>query len=351
MAFILKSSDALTQLTTLNGTRLAELGGKYAPQIVAGLAVVGIAWQAAQLTWLLLAPSPVIAIPADANNANLPAPSATAINPQSIANAHLFGISGASSGATDPNNLPQSQMGLVLAGTMALEDPEAGYAIVGENAANAKFYRVGTVINGNARLHSVYADRVIIDRNGVLETLVLPRGAPSTAPVPAARNVVTTNPVGENLRRIAANNPSALGELLRAQPVFSNGVQKGYRVYPGRDRQQFTRLGLQPGDLVTSVNGSTLDDPNRSTEILNTLTSSSTAQITVERNGVNQQLTLDMAQVSLPDTATSTSSESSSASSGPAPGGGFNGPPGNRSGRGNRNGGTPNGSPADDSAQ
>lgn len=346
MASILKSSGTLAQLGTFSGPRLAELGARHAPQIVAGLAVVGIAWQAAQLTWLFLAPQPEASPAIDPMTPS--PPPANTVNPQNIADAHLFGIAGATSGSADPNNLPQSQTSLVLAGTMALDDPEAGYAIVGENAANAKFYRVGAIINGVARLHSVYADRVIIDRNGSLETLVLPRGVPSTAPVPAARNVVTTNPVGENLRRLAASNPSALGELLRAQPVFSNGVQKGYRVYPGRDRQQFVRLGLQPGDLVTSVNGSTLDDPNRSGEILNTLTSSSTAQITVERNGTNQQLTLDMAQISVPDT-TATDDSSSSANS-PAPGAAFNGPPGNRGGR-NRNGGVPNGQPAGTSAQ
>lgn len=350
MASILKSSGTLAQPGTFSGPRLVELGIRYAPQIMAGLAVVGIAWQAAQLTWLFLAPQPAASPAIDTSKAAVPL-ATTTVNPQSIADAHLFGIAGASSDSTDPNNLPQSQTSLVLAGTMALDDPQAGYAIVGENAATAKFYRVGAVINGVARLHSVYADRVIIDRNGSLETLVLPRGAPSTAPAPTVRNVAAlnnsgANPMGESLRRLAASNPSALGELLRAQPVFSNGTQKGYRVYPGRDRQQFTRLGLQPGDLVTSVNGSTLDDPNRSGEILNTLTASSTAQITVERNGTNQQLTLDMAQISIPDT---TASDNSSSASSTAPDEPFTGPLGNRSGR-NRSG-TPNGQPAGPSAQ
>ncbi|MGE0113885.1 MAG: type II secretion system protein GspC [Steroidobacteraceae bacterium] len=349
----LKLPGALAQLGTLSGAQWAELGARYAPQIVAGLAVVGIAWQAAQLTWLLVASGPTAMAPASpAPDAAVPQAAANNINPQSIADAHLFGIAtGGSNLAADPNNLPTTQMSLVLAGTMALDDPEAGFAIIGENAATAKFYRVGTVINGGVRLHSVYADRVILDRNGALETLSLPRGMPSAAPAPTARNVVTTsNPVGENLRRIITSNPSALGELLRAQPVFSNGLQKGFRVYPGRDRQQFTRLGLQPGDLVTSINGSMLDDPNRSNEILNTLIASSTAQVTVERNGASQQLTLDMAQISLPD-AGSDSSDSSAGNRAPLQSNGFNGTPGNRSLRNNRNTGAPDAQPADASAQ
>lgn len=337
----LKLPNALAQLS---GTQWTELGARCAPQIVAGLAVVGIAWQAARLTWLLFTPGPA-ATSTLAPHSAAPQAASTALDPQVIANAHLFGTAATGSGAAaDPSNLPATQMSLVLAGTMALDDPEAGFAIVGENAANAKFYRVGTAINAGVRLHSVYADRVIIDRNGSLETLVLPRGVPSSAPVPAARNVLTSNNlVGENLRRIVTSNPNALGELLRAQPVFSNGVQKGYRVYPGRDRQQFTRLGLQPGDLVTAINGSALDDPNRSGEILNTLISSSTAQVMVERNGASQQLTLDMAQISLPDTGSDNNAAVAN--------GAVDGTPENRGLRGPRGMGVPNGQPADASAQ
>jgi general secretion pathway protein C len=323
----LKPSNLFSQLGTLSGPQWAELGIKYAPQVVAIVAVIGIAWQAAQLTWLLLAPGATPTAAPNAIAAVDPGQSAvTTVNPQSVADAHLFGVAGASNGPTDPNSLPQTQVPLILAGTIALDDPQAGFAIVGENAVNAKFYRVGTMINGGVRLHAVYIDRVVIDRNGTLETLVLPRGAPSNAPAPVVRNVVTTS-VGENLRRIATTNPSALGELLRAQPVFANGVQKGYRIYPGRDRQQFARLGLQPGDLVTAINGAALDDPNRGGEVMNTLVASSTAQVTVERNGTSQQLSLDMAQISLPEPASDGSVNSV--------------PPTNRGLRGNRNGGVP----------
>lgn len=307
-----------------------------APRVVAGLAVIGIAWQAAQLTWLILTPKTQITAGSAPVVMATPAARTTATNTQTIADAHLFGLPSATPSAADPSNLPQTQMSLVLAGTIAFNDPEAGYAIVGENAANAKFYKVGATINGAARLHSVYSDRVIIERNGTLETLVLPRG-PGSFIAPAPRTGVNDTTIADNLRRLATSNPSALGQLLRAQPVFTNGVQKGYRVYPARDRLQFTRLGLQPGDLITAVNGTPLDDPNRSNEILNTMTSSSSVNVTIERNGAVQQLTLDIAQVSLPDASTSTSSASSDPQAAPteAPGSDSPGtPPRNRGARG-----------------
>jgi general secretion pathway protein C len=78
-------------------------------------------------------------------------------------------------------------------------------------------------------------------------------------------------------------------------------VQRGYRVYPGRNRQQFAKLGLQPGDLVLSINGTPLDDPQRGMEIFNTMGASDRVTVTVERNGQPQELSLNTAQMSLPD--------------------------------------------------
>ena len=132
-------------------------------------------------------------------------------------------------------------------------------------------------------------------------------GTTSTTPPPVARGLTPVQAnINDNLRRLA-NNPSTLGNLLRAQPVFVSGALKGYRIYPGRDRQQFARLGLQPGDLVTAVNGTPLDDPNRGNEILNTLISSTNAVVVVERNGVSQQVVLDMTQVNFPEPETDNS--------------------------------------------
>lgn len=289
---------SVKDMQTLNSQQWLALGSKYAPLAVCVLATLGIAWQASKLTWLLVAkPTAEVSSPIPVSRS--PAPASSQVDVQTIVGAHLFG----SPIAVNPDaaTLPRSQTNLVLAGTVALEDPKAGYAIVGENAANAKFYKVGAVVGG-ASLHSVYPDRVVLDSSGTLEALPLPRSMASTATVNARPTPAPApNRVGDNLRRLAESNPTAIAEMLRAQPVFSGGTQKGYRVYPGRDREQFTRLGLQPGDLITSVNGAPLDDPSRSAEILNTLNSSTAVTVTVERGGSTRQLTLDPSQISIPE--------------------------------------------------
>jgi C-terminal processing protease CtpA/Prc len=80
-------------------------------------------------------------------------------------------------------------------------------------------------------------------------------------------------------------------------PTYANGQLKGFRVYAGRDRQKFARLGLQPGDLVTQINGVPLGDAQHGMEILRTLGNAATANVTIERGGAVQQLTVDTAQV------------------------------------------------------
>ena len=94
-----------------------------------------------------------------------------------------------------------------------------------------------------------------------------------------------------------SEQPGLLADVLRPQPVMDHGHMNGFRVYPGRNRQAFMRLGLRPGDQVTAINGTPLDDRDRGEQILRTLGSSSEARVTVIRDGQQQDLTLNLAQV------------------------------------------------------
>ena len=52
-----------------------------------------------------------------------------------------------------------------------------------------------------------------------------------------------------------------------------------------------------PGDLVTGINGTPLDDPARGMEILQTMNSATEVTVTVERNGQSTQISINNAQV------------------------------------------------------
>lgn len=212
-----------------------------------------------------------------------------------ITDAHLFGA--APQELRDGANAPQTSMPLVLTGIIAGNDPQNGLAILGQSAQSAKVYAVGDNVPGGAKLHSVYTDRVVIDRNGQLESLALPRQTSPNAPPPSAAALPNENPSIERMRRMITEQPGLLTDVMRPQPVIDHGRMNGFRVYPGRNRMAFMRLGLRPGDQVTAINGTPLDDRDRSDQILHTLGSSSEARVTVIRNGQSQDLTLNLAQV------------------------------------------------------
>lgn len=214
-----------------------------------------------------------------------------------ITNTHLFGIAPMPAGEGGGANAPQTSMPLVLTGVIAANDPRDGLAILGPSVTATKVYAVGDNIPGGARLHAVLSDHVLLERNGSLESLALPRQLASSAPAPSLSAAPTEAPLVQRMQELVSRNPGIIGDIMRPQPVFANGKQQGFRVYPGRDRQAFARLGLQPGDLVTAIDGTPLDDPARAQEILHTLGSSSEARVTVLRNGRQQDLTLDLAAV------------------------------------------------------
>jgi len=269
------------------------------PWAVSALLVVVLAWQLVQLAWALLGAN--TATPPSAATPTGPAPPAQpTVDVGSIVAAHLFGEANAPTGPTDPNAVAATQMPLVLVGTIARSDPEQGYAIIGDSAQSAKVYGVGKTISGGTKLHSVYPDRAILDRGGKLEALLLPKKFSGSGMGSSAGPGFSGQPdpmLGERLRQLAVNNPAAITEILRPQPVFANGQQRGYRVYPGRNRQQFNKLGLLPGDMVTAINGTPLDDPARGMEILSTMNSAANVTVSVERNGETVQVNINNAQI------------------------------------------------------
>lgn len=259
------------------------------PAIATLVFVIVLAAQLAALLWRALGstgpegPQPV-AIDTGA---------APTIDLAAIVNAHLFGVAAATG---DPSSAPATSANLTLAGTLAGPDPAVGWAIIGASGQSARVYATGALLPGGTKLAAVYPDRVILDRNGARESLMLPRlsGGGTASPVAYAQGAgAPPASLADSVRQLMAQDPAAANELLRPQPVFAGGSLRGYRVYPGRNRAQFARLGLQPGDLVTAVNGAALDDPNRGLEILRGIGAGSAVMLSIDRNGQQQQLSVD----------------------------------------------------------
>ena len=265
-----------------------------APSLVTFVLIVVLAAQLAALLWRALGATDT---QSDVSLQAAP-PEVPTVDLAAIVNAHLFGVAASSD---DPSMAPATSANLTLAGTLAGIQPEQGWAIIGASGQAARVYATGAALPGGSKLFAVYPDRVILDRSGARESLMMPRlsgggGAPlAAASLPGS--VSQNASLADSVRQLLVQNPSTGGDLLRPQPVFAGGSLKGYRVYPGRNRAQFVNLGLQPGDLVMAVNGAALDDPNRGLEILRGIGQGSAVTLTIDRGGQQQQISVDPAAV------------------------------------------------------
>jgi general secretion pathway protein C len=289
-------ASAITWIDELKSVQgLARLFAERGAQLIVLLLVLALALDGAVILTRALGHGPDLPPPGTGPPPALVRPG---VNPTlqlaTIVNAHLFGTSAAASSS----DAPATSMPLILAGVIAESDPGKGRAIIGENAAAGKLYAVGAAIPGGVHLHAVYSDRVLLERNGGLETLMLPR----TATI--GRNAAP--PAGGLPRQSQGQtreNSSVLAGLVRIQPVFNQGKLSGYRIFPGgaHGTSAFTQLGLKAGDLIEAVNGTALDDAARAMEVLQTLSSSATATVTVSRNGQPQEVNLNLANLNIED--------------------------------------------------
>src|ERR1700733_12938784 len=243
---------------------------------------------------------------------------------QSVVSAHLFGVATADPSTQDPANAPPSTSNLALSGTIATQDPKRGVAIISDGGP-AKVYSVGDNVGG-ASLHSVYLDHVILDRGGALESLILPRlMGPGMHGRPITRRGGGADPrtaaAVDNIRHLVQQDPGILDQVMRTVPSYDSaaGKLRGFRAYPGRNRQIFNKLGLKPGDLVTAINGTALDDPQHSQDVFNTIQTSDRVTVTIERAGQKQEISLNIAQVATQATKDLLDGDSNAGSGTPAP--------------------------------
>jgi general secretion pathway protein C len=276
-------------------SRLQGNGPAYVSLLLAALIAIELARMAISfLGGPVKTPQPVVNRPA--------APHVRpGVDVQKVVSAHLFGVAAAEPGAQDPADVPLSSANLVLAGTIASQDPKHGVAIITDGGPS-KVYSVGDNVSG-ATLHSVYLDHVILDRAGVLETLMLPRQLAGSRPMAVVHKPGGADPrtvaAVDNIRRLVQQDPGILDQVMRTVASYDNaaGKLRGFRAYPGRNRAIFNKLGLKPGDLVTAINGTVLDDPQHSQEVFNTIQTSDHVTVTIERGGQKQDITLNIAQV------------------------------------------------------
>ena len=300
------------------------------------LLLLWLAWSLVGLFWALF-PSVEVAEPEGARIVN-PVIQATVgtdrapVDIEQLRGQHLFGEAASSDAViaepVEPEaladesregieeNARETRLQLVLRGVVASSENGLGHAII-EHRKKQAVYAVEDElpVGSNVVLAKVMPRQVVLDNNGTYELLILyeenelgapvepPAGTPvrtnTRAPVNRGapelvdkRNEASATELASGYRNRLYENPQSLSDVVAISAVREDGQLLGYRLAPGKDREQFSQLGFKPGDLVTSVNGIVLDDPANTMRLYQTMRSASEAVFDLQRG--DQQVSISV---------------------------------------------------------
>jgi len=262
--------------------------------VLLGLISSQVFWQAYDY-WLVSDTSAQAIAPFPSTAATL---SITPHYADDIGSAHLFGRS-LTTNKTDQvatEDIPESLLKVTIKGILALTDDAKSMAILSvENAAD-KVFKAGDELTTNYNIHQIVADGVVVDHNGRLEMIRLPRA--TLADITAKAESINENSAAGlgDLRAEVLRNPLALEQHITFVPHTQNGQFSGYRVNPGSKPTMFVKLGLQANDIVSSVDGVGIGQLAGRMDILTNLSVAKSLRLGIIRNGQEQQLLVDFSQ-------------------------------------------------------
>lgn len=259
-----------------------------------------IGWQLAVLFWQLMGTDTVWQPPRATPSSGTTSSQTTQIDLGAIADAKLFGTADAAVAAPVITDAPDTTLNLKLIGLLFGSSAEESRALINTGGSNEAPFSVGMEVVRGVTLDQIFADRVILMRQGRPETLRLEKDAPATATASAATDSGVNLQGAVVLPQLSAvrdqilQDPSQAATYLRIQPAAAGGSLQGYRIYPGRDRGLFNAAGLRPGDLVTAINGTELNDASKALSMLTELSTASNVSLTIERGGNTQNVTISL---------------------------------------------------------
>ena len=252
--------------------------------ILTGLVVISVAFALAGLTWRLAGHAGTGAITVPSGR------SGPAVAPD-IAPAIALAPFGKAAGAdaSQATNLP-----LELKGVIAAIPAELSTAFIAVGGQAATPFRVGEVVSG-ATIQAILRDRVILAIGGRTEFLAFPDPRLSPEQRQAAQNAAAQTPQpgapviapGSGTPPPPAAPPAAAAAGL-LQRFDASPVNGGYRIGDNGPP------GMVAGDVIQSVNGTSLSDPNAANAAFASAQASGTAQIQILRDGKRLTLTVPL---------------------------------------------------------
>ena len=193
------------------------------------------------------------------------------------------------------SSLSEQPRPLHLVATRVGSNARNGYADIGVDAMSPQTYRAGAQLVNGATVEEIYADRVILVRDGKRRTLYLdglPQATIGDSTLPDGDPAL----VGGHLAQLvtADISPSdSLTRILRIAPRYDGAELKGLQVYAGARNDTFEALGLKPGDVITGLDGLKVTSVEAALSTLAELPAGRALSVTIERDGTPVAVSLD----------------------------------------------------------
>ncbi|RUO59655.1 type II secretion system protein GspC [Pseudidiomarina marina] len=284
-----------------------QIQNSHVNALITAVCAVAAVWFGAQLTWQLITPASEV----PSGPLQITTQSAeSSYSARSIVALDLFGAASAGTPQAS-SNAPKTSLNIRLLGVSASNVPERSAAII-ERSGKQEVYVMGDKLEGTqVTIKEIYADRVILDNNGRLETLELEgigelseglslTMANMTSDVRTSSRAVREG--GSSPRRddtdsqitAADVNPESLLEFIQITPVRGGDGIRGYRLSAGKNPELFRQAGFRDGDLAVAINGQDLTNISTAMKITSELGDMTQATVTVLRGNESVDLQLDI---------------------------------------------------------
>ena len=241
--------------------------------------------------------------------------------------------------ATVTESLAETRLNLELVGVFAAstDDPEDSAALISEKRGTAKLFRINERVPGNATLVEVFADSVVLERSGKRELLRFPttknnftpqRESGRTIIDPALSRSLTAlegshitgaSSNATRIERTAAEKPAATGRNaqqsvrqviasyqgrlendaegtlaeLVIKPI-STEVAGGYRLGNLASHPALRQTGLQPGDILLSINNRAIGNVAEDRLEFENVLAQGSARLEIKRGSRNFFITVSL---------------------------------------------------------
>ena len=233
-----------------------------------------------------------------------------------VSNLELFGQMQDAGTVPEGIDAPKTKLNLELQGIFISEDERRSTAIVAEKGKTGELFEIGDRLPGNATLAAVHEDHVLLRRGSKMEKLLFSDTkfqlvSTNRQGTSAKEPTNTRNSKRKNLEQIrdrirnkatktepqkdksnSRQDLSAYRDRLKSDPIgalgelgvspVSDGEPKGYKV--GAEAEGAIRqAGLQPGDVVLSVNGKPIGVASNDSALMEQVMASSRVRVEVQR--------------------------------------------------------------------